>query len=75
MFGIHDFGIFLDAGILLNLTPGPDTVYIWVELLRKVAKPEPHPRSEFVSEVFSTPVPRRSDCQQFSRPRRSRLAR
>src|SRR5215510_12608665 len=28
MFGIHDFGIFLVAGILLNLTPGPDTLYI-----------------------------------------------
>jgi len=28
MFGIHDFGLFLTAGILLNLTPGPDTLYI-----------------------------------------------
>jgi len=28
MLGIHDFGLFLVAGILLNLTPGPDTVYI-----------------------------------------------
>jgi threonine/homoserine/homoserine lactone efflux protein len=28
MFGIHDFGLFLVAGLLLNLTPGPDTVYI-----------------------------------------------
>ena len=28
MFGIHDFGLFLAAGVLLNLTPGPDTVYI-----------------------------------------------
>src|SRR6266404_6799113 len=28
MFGIHDFGLFLAAAILLNLTPGPDTVYI-----------------------------------------------
>lgn len=28
MFGIHDFGLFLCAGALLNLTPGPDTVYI-----------------------------------------------
>lgn len=28
MFGIHDFGFFLATGILLNLTPGPDTVYI-----------------------------------------------
>jgi threonine/homoserine/homoserine lactone efflux protein len=28
MFGIHDFGAFLAAGILLNLTPGPDTFYI-----------------------------------------------
>src|SRR5438105_4952571 len=28
MFGIHDFGLFVCAGILLNLTPGPDTVYI-----------------------------------------------
>lgn len=28
MFGIHDFGIFLLTGIVLNLTPGPDTFYI-----------------------------------------------
>ena len=28
MFGIHDFELFLTAGILLNLTPGPDTAYI-----------------------------------------------
>ena len=28
MFGIHDFGLFLVAGLLLNLTPGPDTLYI-----------------------------------------------
>src|ERR1700757_1424542 len=28
MFDIHDFTLFLAAGILLNLTPGPDTVYI-----------------------------------------------
>lgn len=27
-FGIHDFPLFLAAGILLNLTPGPDTAYI-----------------------------------------------
>src|ERR1700730_10100149 len=35
MFGIHDFGLFLIAGILLNLTPGPDTVYI---LGRRIAQ-------------------------------------
>jgi threonine/homoserine/homoserine lactone efflux protein len=35
MFGIHDFGLFLAAGILLNLTPGPDTAYI---LARTVAQ-------------------------------------
>lgn len=28
MFGIHDFTLFLSTGILLNLAPGPDTVYI-----------------------------------------------
>ena len=28
MFGIHDFGLFVAAAILLNLTPGPDTIYI-----------------------------------------------
>jgi len=28
MFGIHDFGVFIVTGILLNLTPGPDTFYI-----------------------------------------------
>jgi len=35
MFGIHDFGLFLAAGILLNLTPGPDTAYI---LVRSIAQ-------------------------------------
>jgi threonine/homoserine/homoserine lactone efflux protein len=28
MFGIHDFAIFLITGIVLNVTPGPDTFYI-----------------------------------------------
>lgn len=28
MFGIHDFTVFLLTGIVLNLTPGPDTFYI-----------------------------------------------
>jgi threonine/homoserine/homoserine lactone efflux protein len=28
MLGIHDFGLFLVTGIVLNLTPGPDTFYI-----------------------------------------------
>lgn len=28
MFGIHDFALFIMTGILLNLTPGPDTLYI-----------------------------------------------
>jgi len=28
MLGIHDFGVFLATGVLLNLTPGQDTFYI-----------------------------------------------
>jgi threonine/homoserine/homoserine lactone efflux protein len=28
VFGIHDFALFITTGILLNLTPGPDTLYI-----------------------------------------------
>ena len=28
MFGIHDFALFITTGALLNLTPGPDTLYI-----------------------------------------------
>lgn len=28
MFGIHDFALFVTAGLLLNLTPGQDTLYI-----------------------------------------------
>jgi threonine/homoserine/homoserine lactone efflux protein len=28
MFGIHNFPLFLASGVLLNLTPGPDTAYI-----------------------------------------------
>jgi RhtB (resistance to homoserine/threonine) family protein len=45
MFGIHDFGLFLAAGVLLNLTPGPDTVYI---LGRSVA----HGREAGVASAF-----------------------
>ncbi len=33
MFGIHDFALFLAAGILLNVTPGPDTAYIFARSL------------------------------------------
>jgi threonine/homoserine/homoserine lactone efflux protein len=28
MLGTHDFGLFLASGIMLNLLPGPDTLYI-----------------------------------------------
>ena len=28
MLGIHDFGLFVLSGLLLNVTPGPDTAYI-----------------------------------------------
>src|SRR6185436_13582212 len=28
MFGIHDVGLFVLAGLLLNITPGPDMLYI-----------------------------------------------
>jgi len=28
MLGIHDFWIFVLAGLLLNITPGPDIAYI-----------------------------------------------
>jgi threonine/homoserine/homoserine lactone efflux protein len=28
MLGIHDFGLFVIAGLLLNITPGPDFMYI-----------------------------------------------
>ncbi len=28
MFGIHDFWLFVLSGLLLNVTPGPDTLYI-----------------------------------------------
>jgi threonine/homoserine/homoserine lactone efflux protein len=45
MFGIHDFGLFLGAGILLNLTPGPDTIYI---LGRSIA----HGRRSGVASAF-----------------------
>jgi threonine/homoserine/homoserine lactone efflux protein len=34
MFGIHDFTLFLTAGILLNLTPGPDMALVVGHSLR-----------------------------------------
>src|SRR4051812_439295 len=45
MFGIHDFGVFLVTGLLLNLTPGPDTFYI---LGRSIAQG----RSAGIASVF-----------------------
>jgi len=38
MLGIHDFALFITTGIVLNLTPGPDTLYI---LGRSVAQGRP----------------------------------
>ncbi len=35
MFGIHDFALFLGVGILLNLTPGPDTALVLSHSLRQ----------------------------------------
>ncbi len=28
MLGIHDLWLFITSGLLLNITPGPDTAYI-----------------------------------------------
>jgi threonine/homoserine/homoserine lactone efflux protein len=28
MLGIHDLGLFIVSGLVLNVTPGPDTAYI-----------------------------------------------
>jgi threonine/homoserine/homoserine lactone efflux protein len=28
MFGTHDLWLFVVSGLLLNITPGPDTLYI-----------------------------------------------
>ena len=49
MFGIHDFTLFVATGILLNLTPGPDTLYI---LGRSIA----HGRHAGVASAFGISV-------------------
>ena len=49
MFGIHDFALFVTTGILLNLTPGPDTLYI---LGRSIA----HGRRAGVASAFGISV-------------------
>jgi threonine/homoserine/homoserine lactone efflux protein len=49
MFGIHDFVLFVTTGILLNLTPGPDTLYI---LGRSIA----HGRRAGVASAFGISV-------------------
>jgi hypothetical protein len=57
MFGIHDFGLFLAAGVLLNLTPGPDTAYILGRTVARVAKLESPPRLESARAVLSIRAP------------------
>ncbi|MEY2585844.1 MAG: hypothetical protein QOD80_1870 [Verrucomicrobiota bacterium] len=49
MFGIHDFALFITTGILLNLTPGPDTLYI---LGRSIA----HGRRAGVASAFGISI-------------------
>jgi threonine/homoserine/homoserine lactone efflux protein len=49
MFGIHDFALFVTTGILLNFTPGPDTLYI---LGRSIA----HGRRAGVASAFGISV-------------------
>lgn len=49
MFGIHDFPLFLASGILLNLSPGPDTAYI---LGRSIA----HGRAAGIASAFGIMV-------------------
>jgi threonine/homoserine/homoserine lactone efflux protein len=49
MFGIHDFALFITTGILLNLTPGPDTLYI---LGRSVA----HGRRAGIASAFGISI-------------------
>ena len=49
MLGIHHFTLFLVSGVLLNLTPGPDTAYI---LGRSIA----HGRSAGVASAFGIMV-------------------
>ena len=49
MLGIHNFVLFITTGILLNLTPGPDTLYI---LGRSVA----HGRRAGVASAFGISV-------------------
>jgi threonine/homoserine/homoserine lactone efflux protein len=55
MLGIHHFGVFLTSCLLLNLTPGPDTLYI---LGRTIAQGRAPPRS--ACRRSSPPRPRRS---------------
>jgi hypothetical protein len=54
MFGIENFGLFLTAGILLNLTRGRIRLTSWVAALPKVVAPALHLRWASASEVCST---------------------
>src|SRR5690242_13984112 len=72
MFGIHNFTLFLAAGIVLNLTPGPDTAYI---LGRSIAQGRDAGVASALGigvGVSSTRAPRRSGFRPFLQPRRSR---
>jgi hypothetical protein len=57
MFGIHDFALFVTTGILLNLTPGPDTLYILGRSIAHGRRQASHRRWEFPWAVSFTPPP------------------
>lgn len=47
MFGIVNYGIFIVSGILLNITPGSDTMYILGRSILQGKKPGLCPFSEY----------------------------
>jgi len=69
----HDFGLFLAAAILLNLTPGRTRSTFLGRTIAQVARPELHRRSNFSWQYFHT-CARHLDSRRFWRHLPWRLA-
>jgi hypothetical protein len=73
MLGIHELWLFIVSGLLLNVTPGPDTAYIIGRYNWDGAAARPR-RSASAPAASFTCSRRRSDCRRCWRrhPPRSR---
>jgi hypothetical protein len=65
MLGIHELWLFVVSGLLLNISPGPDTAYVVGRSLQIGWPAAPPRRSASAPAAWCTSSARRSGCRRY----------